>query len=41
MRWLIRIVMARFVARIVRELLTRFSQSAAHGQARNPQRSYR
>ncbi len=37
MRWLIRLVMARFVTRIVRELLARFSQSAAQGQARDRQ----
>jgi len=41
MQWLIRMVMARFVTRLVRELLTRFSQSAAQGQARNAARSYR
>jgi hypothetical protein len=42
MRWLIRVFVARFAARLVREILTRFSQSAAQGQARTRRRaSYR
>ncbi|MCU1678152.1 MAG: hypothetical protein JWM93_2910 [Frankiales bacterium] len=38
MRWLIRMFMARFAARFVREIITRFSQSAAHGRARSTYR---
>jgi hypothetical protein len=38
MQWLIRLVVARFAARFIREILTRFSQSAAHGRARAPYR---
>ena len=34
MRWLIRMFVARFAARFVREILTRFAQSASAGQAR-------
>jgi hypothetical protein len=39
MQWLIRMFVARFAARLVRSLLTRFSQSAAAGQTRS--RAYR
>jgi hypothetical protein len=39
MQWLIRLVVARFAARFVREILTRFSQSAAQGRARAAYRS--
>ena len=35
MQWLIRVFVARFAARFVREILTRFSQSASAGQARS------
>lgn len=38
MRWLIRMFVARFAARLVRELMNRFTESAAQGKARTSSR---